>query len=141
MTVLIDTNVVSEILRPSLNPAVESWVTERPAAELHFSAVGESELRYGVAILPAGWLRKGLALAIDAILREDLEGRIPPFDSDAAHEYAATAAARRSAGRPVAPADCRVAAIARSRGIAVATRNVPDFREIELEIVDPWTAA
>ena len=86
MTVLLDTNVVSELLRPLPDPAVESWVAERPAAELHFSAVGEAELRYGVAILPAGQRRDALALAVEAILREDFEGRILPFDSDAARE-------------------------------------------------------
>ena len=140
MAVLLDTNVVSELLRPSPDPAVESWVAERPAAELHFSAVGEAELRYGVAILPAGQRRDALALAIEAILREDFEGRILPFDSDAAREYAAVAAARRSAGRPFAPADCQIAAIARSRGMAVATRNVRDFDNVEIEVFDPWTA-
>ena len=141
MAVLLDTNVVSELLRPSPDPAVESWVAERPAAELHFSAVGEAELRYGVAILPAGQRRDALALAIEAILREDFEGRILPFDSDAAREYAAIASARRAAGRTVAPADCQIAAIARSRGMAVATCNVRDFGDIEVEVFNPWTAA
>ena len=141
MSVLLDTNVVSELLRPSPNPAVESWVAERPAAELHFTAVGEAELRYGVAILSAGRRRDALALAIEAILREDFEGRILPFDSDAAREYASIASARRAAGRTVAPADCQIAAIARARGMTVATRNVRDFGDIEVEVVDPWTAA
>ena len=141
MAVLLDTNVVSELLRPSPDPAVESWVAERPAAELHFSAVGEAELRYGVAILPAGQRKDALALAIEAILRVDFEGRILPFDSDAARENAEIASVRRAAGRSVAPADCQIAAIARSRGMAVATRNVRDFGDIEVEVVDPWTAA
>ena len=141
MTFLLDTNVVSELLRSSPEPAVESWVAARPAAELHFSAVGEAELRYGVAILSAGRRRDALAVAIDAILREDFYGRILPFDSDAAREYAEIASARRAAGRTMAPADCQIAAIARSRGMAVATRNVRDFRDIEIEVVDPWTAA
>ena len=140
MTVLLDTNVLYELLRPSPDPAVESWVAERPAAELHFSAVGEAELRYGVAILPVGRRRDALALAIDAILREDFEGRILPFDSAAAREYAEIASARRAAGRTVAPADCQIAAIARSRGMAMATRNVRDFEDIEVEVIDPWTA-
>ncbi len=103
-------------------------------------------MRYGVAILPAGRRREALALAIELILQEDFEGRILPFDSDAAREYAEIAAARRAtarraAGRTVAPADCQIAAIARSRGMSVATRNVRDFGDIEVEVVDPWTAA
>ena len=138
MTVLLDTNVVSELLRPSPNSAVEGWVAGREAADLLFSAVGEAELRYGVELLPAGRRRDALASAVEAILREDFEDRVLPFDSRAAREYAEIAASRRTAGRPVAPADCQIAAIARSRDLTVATRNVRDFADMELELVDPW---
>ena len=138
---LLDTNVVSELLRPSPNPAVESWVADRRATELHFSAIGEAELRYGVEILPAGRRRNALALAIEAILREDFEYRVLPFDRGAAREYAHIAASRRAAGRPVAPTDIQIAAIAGSRGLAVATRNVRHFVGMEVEIADPWAAA
>ena len=141
MTVLLDTNVVSELLRPSPNPAVEGWVAGRQAADLHFSAVSEAELRYGVALLPAGRCRDALALAVEAILREDFEDRVLPFDSEAAREYADIAASRRTAGRPVAPADCQIAAIARSRDLTIATRNVRDFAAMEIELVDPWADA
>ena len=141
MTVLPGTAVVSELLHPSPNPAVESRVAERPAAELHFSAVGEVELRYGVAILPAGRRRDTLALAIETILREDFEDRVLAFDSDAAREHAEISAAGRTAGRAVASADCQIAAIARSRGMSVATRNVRDFDGIDVEVVNPWTSA
>ena len=138
---LLDSNVVSELLRPSPEPVVEDWVGDRRATDLYFSAISEAELRYGVAILPAGRRQTALASAIEAILREDFVDRILPFDSDAAREYADIAAARRAAGRHFAPADCQIAAIARSRGMAVATRNVRDFEDIEVEVVDPWTAA
>ena len=141
MSVLLDTNVVSELLRPSPSAAVENWVVERPATDLYFSAVGEAELRYGVAILPAGRRRDALAAAIEAILREDFNDRILPFDSEAARAYADIAAARRSSGRPVPPADCQIAAIARSRDMVMATRNVRDFEDIDIEVVDPWVAA
>ena len=104
MSLLLDTNVVSELLRVSPNPAVESWVAECPAAELYFSAVGEGELRYGVAMLPAGRRKDALAAAIEGILQEDFEGRILPFDSEAARAYANIAAVHRAAGRTVAPA-------------------------------------
>ena len=138
MTVLLDTNVVSELLRPSPNSAVEGWVAGREAADMLFSAVGEAELRYGVALLPAGRRRDALASAVEAILREDFEDRVLPFDSRAAREYAEIAASRRTAGRPVAPADCQIAAIARSRDLTLATRSVRDFADMELELVDPW---
>ena len=138
MTVLLDTNVVSELLRPSPNPAVEGWVAGRRATDMHFSAIGEAELRFGVAILPGGRRRDALALAVEAILREDFGDRVLPFDSRAAREYADIAATRRTAGRPVAPADCQIAAIARSRDLMIATRNVRDFADMGVELVDPW---
>lgn len=141
MAVLLDTNVVSELLRPSPNPAVERWVAGRPADDLHFSAIGEAELRYGVALLPPGRRRDSLALAIEAILQEDFEGRVLPFDRAAAREYADIAASRRAAGRPGAPADCQIASIARARHLTIATRNVRDFADMVVELVDPWAGA
>ena len=78
---------------------------------------------------------------IERMLRDAFEERVLPFDSEAAREYADIAATRRCAGRPVAPADCQIAAIARSRNMSVATRNVRDFEDIDIEVVDPWTAA
>ena len=136
--IVLDTNILSELMRPSPDPAVEAWVTGRAAASLFFSAVGEAELRYGVAIMPAGRRREALTSEIEAMLREDFEGRVLPFDSDAARAYAEIASTRRFAGRPISQADSQIAAIARSRGMAVATRNVRDFDDMEIEVIDPW---
>ena len=141
MSVLLDTNVVSEMIRKSPNPSVEAWMTGHPVEELFFSAVGEAELRYGAAILPAGRRRQTLVSDIERMLRDAFEDRVLPFDSDAARVYAEIAAARRAVGRSVAPPDCQIAAIARSRDLAVATRNARDFEGIGIELVDPWTAA
>ena len=141
MTVLLDTNVVSELIRKAPDPAVEAWVAGHPLEKLFFSAVGEAELRYGAAILPAGRRRESLVSEIEAMLRDAFEERVLPFDSEAARVYAEIAAMRRSAGRPVPPADCQIAAIARSRDMAVATRNVRDFEDMDIEVIDPWTAA
>lgn len=138
--VVLDTNVVSELMRPSPNPAIESWIADRPAASLFFSAVGEAELRFGLAIMPAGRRRDAFASEIEAMLREDFADRILPFDSEAARVYAVIAASRRVAGRPIAEADCQIAAIARSRGMALATRNVRDFEDTGIHILDPWTS-
>lgn len=136
---LLDTNVVSELLRPSPDAGVESWVGDLQATDLYFSAIGEAELRYGVAILPTGRRQAALLSAIDAILREDFVNRILPFDSHAAREFADIVVARRSAGRTVAPSDCRIAAIARSRDMTVVTRNVRHFAHMDIEVVNPWT--
>ena len=141
MTVLLDTNVVSELIRKTPDPAVETWAAGRSLEGLFFSAVGEAELRYGAAILPAGRRRKSLVSDIERMLRDAFEDRILPFDSDAARAYAGIAAARRSTGCPIGSADCQIAAIARSRDMAVATRNVRDFEALGVEVVDPWTVA
>ena len=138
--IVLDTNVVSELMRPSPNPAIESWIANRPAASLFFSAVGEAELRFGLAIMPAGRLRDAFASEIEAMLREDFADRILPFDSEAARAYAVIAASRRVTGRPIAEADCQIAAIAHSRGMALATRNVRDFEDTGIHILDPWTS-
>ena len=136
---LLDTNVVSELLRPSPDAGVETWVGNLQATDLYFSAIGEAEVRYGVAILPTGRRQAALLSAIDAILREDFVNRILPFDSHAAREFADIVAARRSAGRTVAPSDCQIAAIARSRDITVVTRSVRHFAHMDIEVVNPWT--
>jgi predicted nucleic acid-binding protein len=98
-----------------------------PASALFTTAITESELLYGIALLPEGRRRQSLASVVDLIFAEDLTGRVLPFDSAAAREFAEIAASRRRAGRPISEADARVAAIARSRGAALATRNVGDF--------------
>lgn len=139
--ILLDTNVVSELMRTSPDPAVEAWSATQPAENLFFSAVGEAELRYGAAILPTGRRRDTLFSDIEAMLQDAFGDRVLPFDSNAARHYGDIAATRRSAGRPVAPADCQIAAIARSRQLVVATRNVSDFANMGIELIDPWVAA
>ena len=118
-----------------------SWAASHPLEDLFFSAVSEAELRYGAAILPAGQRRDTLLSDIETMLRDAFGKRMLPFDSEGARAYADIASRRRSAGRPVAPLDCQIAAIARSRHLAVATRNVRDFERMGIEVVDPWSGA
>ncbi len=138
--IILDTNVVSELMRPMPSSRVVEWVAGQAAPNLFFSTVSEAELLYGVAILPAGVRRDGLLEAVEGVLREDFDGRILPFDSFAARSYAMIAALRRAAGRPISHADCQIAAIAHSQGAAVATREVEAFEGIGLDVIDPWTA-
>ena len=140
VTTLIDTNVVSELMRLSPTPAVLEWFGRESATDLYFSAVGEAELRRGAAILPAGDRRESLVAQIDAMVTEDFAGRVLPFDSAAAVAFAKVFADRYGAGRPISFPDCQIAAIARSRSMAVATRNVRDFEDTGVQIVNPWMA-
>jgi predicted nucleic acid-binding protein len=138
--ILLDTNVLSELMRPSPAREVEAWVGAQPVEGLFISAVTEAELRFGVALLPDGKRRAMLAEALVGMLAEDFAGRILPFDSAAASAYAEIAADRRRAGRPIAQFDAQIASIARSRNAALATRNVADFASCGVQLVDPWRA-
>jgi predicted nucleic acid-binding protein len=139
--ILLDTNILSELMRPASEKSVEQWLADQPDASVFISAITEAELHYGVALLPAGKRRSALATVIEDMLREDFTGRILPFDSAAAVAFAEIAATRRQAGRPIAQADAQIAAIAWSRGAALATRNVSDFEGCGIDVVNPWTEA
>lgn len=135
---LIDTNVISELIRATPAPSVLNWFSAQDPSTLYLSAVTEAELRTGIAILPAGQRREGLRAALDATIAEDFEGRIMPFGTDAAKTYAEIAAGRRSAGRPIADADCQIASIARATGMPVVTRNTRDFEGCGVDVINPW---
>ncbi len=135
---LIDTNVISELMRATPAPSVLNWFSTQDPSTLYLSAVTEAELRTGIAILPAGQRREVLKVALDATITEDFEGRILPFDTDAAKTYAEIASMRRAAGRPITDADCQIAAIARAAGAVVATRNLRDFEGCGVDLVNPW---
>ena len=136
--IVLDTNVVSELLRPAPAKQVEAWLSAQDGATVYFTAVGEAELRHGVALLPAGRRRTALSMAIEGILEEDFRNRILPFDRAAASVSAAIAAKRRAAGRPISQLDCQIAAIARAHEAAVATRNTGDYEGCGIEVIDPW---
>ena len=137
--IVLDTNVVSELMRPSPSSNVVDWVAGQAPPNLYLSTISEAELRYGVEILPAGERRNRLLAEVEGMLQEDFAGRILPFDSAAAQAYAVVAATRRAAGHPINHADCQIAAIARCRGASVATRDVDDFEGCGIDVIDPWT--
>jgi toxin FitB len=136
---ILDTNVVSELLRPNRHENVVAWVDAQPLAELFLTAITEAELHYGVAKMPNGKRKKALEADVDAILKQEFAGRILPFDSNAAIEYAAIVSTRRALGKPISQFDAQIAAIARANGAAaIVTRNVEDFAGVGVEIVNPW---
>lgn len=136
--VVLDTNVLSELMRPAPDPVIASWVAERATSSMHLTAVSEAELRFGLAIMPPGRRRDGLAKGLERMLQTGFANRVLPFDGAAASAYAEIAATRRAMGRPMQVADCQIAAIARSQGMAVATRNVRDFADTGIDVIDPW---
>lgn len=138
--IILDTNVLSEILRPAPEPRVVDWLASQDGATVWLTAITEAELRHGVAILPEGERRTDLNEMIDQIIREDFAGRVLPFASPAAEAFAAIAAARRAMGPPIAHADCQIAAIAQAVGAPVATRNTRDFADCGVKLINPWSS-
>ena len=139
--VVLDTNVISELMRDPPQPTVLAWLDDRPTSDLFTTAVTEAEVRTGIGFLPIGKRRRDLMEAADRAFGGLFVGRVLPFDSEAARAYAEIAARRRKAGRPIVQADCQIAAIARSRGAAVVTRNVRDFEGAGVDVIDPWVDA
>ena len=138
--VILDTNVVSELMRPSPEPAVVAWLNARPPRDLFVTSLTEAEVRAGIAFLPRGKRRRELLEAADHAFGELFEDRVLPFGRDAARAYASIAAERRRAGRPISQIDCQIAAIARSMRASVATRNIRDFDGAGIAVLDPWGA-
>jgi len=139
--ILLDTNVISELMRASCHPAVLAFVNGRPAASLFTAAICEAELRYGLARLPLGARRRSLETALNRFLAVGLSGRVLPFDSRAASCYGEIRAAREAGGRPIITADALIAATARAYGAAIATRDASGFAESGVDLFDPWITA
>lgn len=137
--IVLDTNVVSEAIRAEPDSSVASWLSSRPSSSVFVTTITQAELLYGLELLPQGQRRRGLTDAVQSILRDVFRGRVLPFDSPAAEAYATIAAGRRARGKPISSFDAQIAAIARSRGAGVATRNVADFDDCGVDILDPWT--
>jgi predicted nucleic acid-binding protein len=138
--IVLDTNVISELMRPEPHPAVFAWVAARPRATLLTTSVNQAEVLYGIAALPAGRRRDGLAAAAEAVFAEEFAGRVLGFGPEAAPHYARIVAGRRAAGRPIEAFDALIAATALAAGAGVATRDTGGFAGCGLTLVDPWGA-
>ena len=138
--ILLDTNVVSEAMKPEPDPAVRDWLDEQAAETLYLSSVTIAELLFGIGSLPRGKRRDRLATAVDGVLAL-FEGRLLPFDTDAARHYADLAVRPRAAGKGFPAPDGYIAAIAAAHGFAVASRDTSAFNAAGLAVIDPWVAA
>jgi toxin FitB len=137
---LLDTNVLSALMMMRPPPEIAAWVSAQSENLLFTASVCQAEVLAGLAILPEGRRRAELEAAAQAMFAEDFEGRVLPFDTFAARDYADMYAARRRAGRPAAALDLMIAAIARVNGASVVTRNVADFANCGVSIINPWAA-
>ncbi len=139
--IVLDTNVLSELIRHSPDPGVLVWLDSFPGSEVVTTAVTAAELWYGTARLPPGRRRDTLAAAVRALLDEDLRDRVESFDLVAASHYANLVSHRERLGRPISVADAQIAAICRRLRAPLATRNVADFEHTGVQLVNPWRQA
>ncbi|WP_395697421.1 type II toxin-antitoxin system VapC family toxin [Methylocella sp.] len=135
--ILLDTNVVSETMKPAPSQMVQRWLDEQAAETLYLSSVTIAEAMFGIRTMPDGRRKQGLAEALDVWIGL-FEGRILPFDLDAARHYADLGASARASGKGFPTPDGYIAAIAASKGFAVATRDPSAFHAAGLEVIDPW---
>ncbi|MBV8458769.1 MAG: type II toxin-antitoxin system VapC family toxin [Acetobacteraceae bacterium] len=136
--ILLDTNVISELVRPSPDPSVVAFLRRQPPETVFTSAVCEAEIRYGLARLPPSRRRDDLTNRIAIFLASGFPSQTLPFDSACAALYGEIRASREAMGKPIAVEDGMIAATARSRGAIVATRNAADFEVCGVDIVNPW---
>lgn len=137
--ILLDTNILSELMKTAPDAAVLKWMDSYPASNYYISAVTKGEIELGIALLPDGKRKAGLQTAA-GLMFGDFPGRCLAFDSAAAANYAVVVSRRTGIGRPVSIEDAQIAAIAITHNMLLATRNIKDFENIEgLKIVNPWT--
>lgn len=138
--IILDTNVLSALMRAAPDIAVVDWLDRQPAESIWITSVTLFEAHLGVALLPKGKRQRALEAALDRLVMEDLGNRVLDFDSSAALEAAALAATRQKGGRPVDMRDTQIAGIALARRASIATRNVGHFEDTKVPILNPWSA-
>ena len=136
--ILLDTNVLSELMRAKPDSAVVAWIDSQPAQDLLICSITVAEILYGIARMPEGKRRQALQNVAIAMFEEDFAGRILPFDADAAVHYAELAADSEVKGKIADMADGQIAAIARLHGLQIATRNTRHFEAFGVALIDPW---
>lgn len=136
--VILDTNVVAEMMKPWPSPAVASWLNSQESPTLFLTTITVGEIGYGLRVMPQGQRRLQLEQGFERVLAEAFAGRILAFDEEAARHYGEVMGRRKEIGRPLSVLDGQIASIARARGWAVATRNVRDFVECGVEIINPF---
>ena len=138
--ILLDTNVLSELMRAKPAPEVVAWIDSQPTSQLYISAITVAEILYGIARMADGKRKQSLLALVTLMFDEDFAGRILSFDADAAIHYAGLAAESEAKGKVVDMADGQIAAIAALHDARVATRNVRHFDCLGVPVINPWEA-
>lgn len=138
--ILVDTNIISELMRDAPEPRVLAWIDAERRVDLYTSVIVKAEILYGIECLPEGRRRNALATQAGAIFEEDFAGRILPVTESAVARYAVISAGRRRVGRKFALFDMLIAGTANSVGARIATRNTTDFDDCGIELINPWEA-
>jgi predicted nucleic acid-binding protein len=138
--IVLDTNVISALMRQDADPIAVEWLDLQARESIWTTAITVFEIRFGLELLAPGRRRRRLEDAFARALDEDFEGRVLPFEQTAAHQAAVIAARRRQAGRAVEIRDVQIAGIVAARRATLATRNVRHFSDLDIALVDPWTA-
>jgi predicted nucleic acid-binding protein len=136
--IILDTNVVSEPMKPHGSPAVREWLDRQVAETLYLTATNLSELLVGIQLLPRGKRRDNLATTLGGLLEQLFGPRILLFDQRAALAYASVVSRGRAKGHSISVADAQIAAIAEVHGFAIATRDVAPFRAVGARVLNPW---
>jgi len=136
--IILDTNVVSELMKANYAPSVMTWMSHQSPNDLFISTISMAEVLYGIELLPKGKRRDGLLQEAEVIFARDFAGRVLVFDEQAARMFGSIVAARRIQGRPIGIADGQIAAIARANGAMLATRDTGDFEGCGVRVVNPW---
>ena len=136
--IILDTNVLSEALKPAPSGIVLRWLAAQPRSGVFTTTITLAEILYGVDALPPGKRRTRLLVAVEKIFAQEFEGRILSSDEDAARAFAGIVASRDRGGRPISQFDAMIAAIARVQHAELATRNVADFDRCGIRVIDPW---
>ena len=138
MDIVSDTNVVSELMQPQVPEFLKSWMIRRNQHTFYATSITYAEVFYGIRILPEGQRHEALLSTASRVFDESLAGQILVFDRIAATHYSQIAAHRREIGRPISQFDAQIAAICRANDAAIATRNVRDFEDCGIEVLNPW---
>jgi predicted nucleic acid-binding protein len=136
--IVLDTNIISEPLRPAPEPRVSDWIDTQPLETLYLSTMTVAELRAGVALIPAGKRRAALHESLEKRILPKFTGRVLPFDMACTNAYAEVIATARKAGSGIETADACIAAVALANGFIVATRDISPFKAAGLNIINPW---